>query len=325
MNFVKTGLNLPDFTLAHVSDFHVCLPESASASQFANKRILSYFSWRITRRRLHDPAVLGALAQAVRELAPDHVAVTGDLTQLGLPAEFDAARRFLEAMGSPRDVFVVPGNHDALVREGWEERFSRWADYMAPDGSAPPHPRVFPTLRVRGPVALIGLSTAHPTRPFSATGSIGADQLERCSGLLAAAGQRSLYRVVLIHHAPAAGMVSAHKRLSDADDFARLLQQQGAELILHGHTHQRLRTCLPGPQAPIPVIGASSASATQKDPLQCAGFGVVRISRTPTGWNSTFQEHRYAHERRGFIPGVQEPMNPQNPPHLVYETLKTYL
>ncbi len=309
MSFVKTGPDRADFTLIHLSDFHLCRPEKASPLAFANKRILSYLSWRIRRRRLHDPEILDALIQAVRAQAADLIAVTGDLTQLALPAECDAAHRCLEALGSPQHVFMVPGNHDALVSAGWEARWSRWSDYMRADGPASPGRTVLPALRVRGRIALIGLSSAHPTRPFSAAGRVGADPLARCSDWLAEAAQRSLFRIVLIHHPPVPGMVSAHKRLSDADAFARMVQRHGAELILHGHTHQRSRVYLPGPRKPIPVIGAPSASAASRDPLHRAGFGMIRISCTPAGWAATFQDHWYSQEDQRFVPGEEEPIS----------------
>lgn len=308
MRFVKTSRESADFALVHISDFHLCRPGGAPPAGFLNKRVLSFLSWRVRRRRLHDPAVLDALVHAVKAQAADHVAVTGDLTQLALPEEFDAARRVLEAIGSARDVFVIPGNHDALVPGGWEERLTRWADYMAGDGPDPSGRRWAPALRVRGPVALIGLSSAHPTRPFSAAGSVGAAQLARCAALLAEAAQRSLYRVLLIHHPPAPGSVSAHKRLLDAEALARMLERCGVELILHGHAHRRSRTELRGKDAPIPVLGAPSASAAGADPLHRAGFGVVRVRRTPDGWSATFQDHWYVRDRRRFIAGEPEPM-----------------
>lgn len=306
MDFVKTGQGAAAFTLVHISDFHLCRPSGAPPAGFFNKRILSYLSWRVGRRRLHDPAILDALVRAVKAQAADHVVVTGDLTQLSLPEEFDAARQVVEAIGSSRDVFVVPGNHDALVTRGWEERLTRWADYMAADGPDPSGQRAAPALRVRGPAALIGLSSAHPTRPFSAVGSVGAGQLARCAALLAEASQRSLYRVLLIHHPPVPGSPAARKRLLDAGDLGRVLERYGAELILHGHVHRRSRTKLPGNGAPIPVLGAPSASATGADPLHRAGFGVVRVRRTPNGWSATFQDHWYVQDRRRFIAGEPE-------------------
>ena len=323
MSFVKTDQGRAGFTLIHISDFHVCRPETVVSTAFASKRILSYLSWRIRRRRQHDPGVLDALASAVRDQAPDQVVVTGDLTQLALPGECDTARRCLEAIGPPHKVFMVPGNHDALVAAGQEMRWSRWAEYLSADAPGSPGRTVWPTLRVRGQAALIGLSSALPTRPFSAAGRVGADQLARCSELLHAAAQRSLYRVLLIHHPPVPGMLSARKRLDDAEAFAGMVQQKGAELILHGHLHRRSHTYLPGPNAPVPVLGAPSASATSPDPLHRAGFGVVRINRTPAGWEATLQNHWYAPQRKQFMPDLQAPIT-QSPPHLVSRTDKTY-
>lgn len=70
----------------------------------------------------------------------------------------------------PQKVFVVPGNHDALVPTAWEDGYARWADYMAPDDDAATSGSpTLPSLRVpRPPVALISISTAVPTRPLSA-------------------------------------------------------------------------------------------------------------------------------------------------------------
>jgi len=310
MNFVKTGLDRAPFTLIHISDFHFCRPQKTSFTAFGNKRLLSYLSWRVRRGRHHDPGVLAHLVRAVRAHTADHVVVTGDLTQLALPSEFDAARHCLEAIGPPRDVFMVPGNHDALVHAGWDARWPDWADYMNPDGSDPQGRSLLPALRIRGPIALIGLSSAHPTRPFSAGGRIGDGALTRCSEWLAQAARHPLFRIVLIHHPPVPGMLSAHKRLSDAEAFARMVQRHGAELILHGHTHQRSRTYLPGPQSPIPVLGAPSASATDRDPLRRAGFSVIRISRASAGWSATSQDHWYAPEEERFAPGEEETIAP---------------
>jgi 3',5'-cyclic AMP phosphodiesterase CpdA len=308
MSFVKTGPERDDFTLVHISDFHICRPETASLAAFANKRLLSYLSWRLRRRRLHDPEVLRALVRAVRDQAADHVVVTGDLTQLALAAECDAAQRCLEAIGSPREVFMVPGNHDALVSADWDTRRARWSDYMGADGPAPPDRAVLPARRVLGPIALIGLSSAHPTRPLSATGWIGAGPLARCADWLSEAARNSLFRVVLIHHPPVPGMVSAHKRLSDADAFARMARERGAELVLHGHMHRRSRAYLAGPRNPIPVIGAPSASATSRDPLDRAGFSLFRIKRTSNGWEATLRDHWYSQDQQGFVPGAEEPL-----------------
>jgi 3',5'-cyclic AMP phosphodiesterase CpdA len=302
MSFVKPGTACSAFTLIHISDFHLCRPTGVSFSRFLNKRAFSYLSWKVRRRREHRLEILRALIQTVQATTFDHIAVTGDLTQLALPAEFEQARLHLQDLGPPENVFVVPGNHDALVPTAWEDGYARWAAHMAPDSAGTGPPAFFPTLRIRGPVALIGISTAWPTRPLSASGCIGAVQLARCADVLSETARRNLYRVVLIHHPPLPDAVSFHKRLTDAESFLPLIRQHGAELILHGHSHRRSRADLPGPAGSVPVLGVSSASASSRDSLHQAVFRIFRINRTSAGWATTCQDHAYDHTSGLFIP-----------------------
>jgi len=302
MSFVKPGTTRSAFTLVHISDFHLCRPAGIGFSRLLNKRAFSYLSWKVRRRHEHRMEVLRALTRAVQAVGCDQIAVTGDLTQLALPAEFEDARLHLQDLGPPQNVFVVPGNHDALVATAWEDGYARWVDYLAPDDAETGSPPGFPTLRVRGSVALIGISTAQPTRPLSAAGSIGAAQLARCAEVLSETARRNLYRVLLIHHPPVPNAVSYHKRLTDAESFLPLLRQHGAELILHGHSHRRSRTDLPGPAGSVPVLGVSSASANSRDPIHQAVFRVFRITPTSSGWLTICQDHALDHDSGLFIP-----------------------
>jgi len=301
MNFVKRNTLLTTLTLIHISDFHLCQTSGISPGRFLNKRLFSYLSWRIRRQREHRPQVLEALTRAVQAADADHVVVTGDLTQLALPSEFDQARSILQALGPPQKVFVVPGNHDALVAAPWPESYARWADYMASDSANPQRHVEFPTLRMRGPVALIGLCTARPTRLLSAAGSLGTRQLQRLAEILQETARRSLFRVLLIHHPPIPGMVSFHKRLMDAEAFAVIAKQQGAELVLHGHSHLCSRAEMDGPLGRIPVLGISSASAASPHPQRRAAFRSVRIARTAEGWTTSFQDFLFSEETQRFI------------------------
>ena len=60
--------------------------------------------------------MLDALVADMQAQRPDHIAVTGDLVNLALEAEFTPAQAWLESVGTPQRVTVVPGNHDAYVR-----------------------------------------------------------------------------------------------------------------------------------------------------------------------------------------------------------------
>ncbi|MCU0561184.1 MAG: metallophosphoesterase [Desulfobacterales bacterium] len=294
MSLVKCASGAAAFTLIHLSDFHHCRPGTAGPDRFLNKRLFSLLSWRLRRGREHREEHLELLARAVRAEAADMVAVTGDLTQLALPAEFRQARESLSALGPAERVFAVPGNHDALVKVPWREGLGVVSDFMAPDSGGGQGPPTFPTLRVRAPVALIGVATARPTPPFSAAGRVGAAQLRRLADLLTETARERLFRVLLIHHPPLPGMVPRRKALTDAAALCALIRRCGAELVLHGHCHRLSRSQAAGPAAPVPVLGVSSATARSDHPERRAAFRRIRIRRGAHGWETRVQEHLLA-------------------------------
>ena len=248
---------MPTFRLAHLTDPHLQPPADAlSRADIFSKRGLSAFAWR-RKGPEHQPQVLRALTGDIRAYGPDHIALTGDLINFAAPAEFEAARAWLQSLGDPRDITVSPGNHDALVARDAPERFAPWREWLG-DGADP----VFPSLRERGPIAIINVSSAVPTAPWLATGRVGKDQLDALARLLDSLDGRDLFRLFLIHHPPARGVVSKRKSLEDGDDLRALLKSRPVDLILHGHGHEPAVSQVDGPTGPIPVLGAPSASAS---------------------------------------------------------------
>ena len=302
------------FILAHLSDPHLAYHQDIRFVDLLNKRFFGYIKWRLKRRFGYRSEVLAALIQDVRANRPDHIAVTGDLTHLGLPAEFEKAKELLGAIGSASQVTIVPGNHDAYVAGALDCRLAEWADYMVSDGrgfcdgeeisiSA-----VFPSLRIRGPAALIGVSTARPCSTFLAVGCIGSDQLERLQKLLIESGQMGLFRVVLMHHPPISGVVSWRKRLTDAEEFQKTLQDCGAELILHGHSHHPSKSYLKTSDGRIPVIGVPSASAAAENPRRRARYHLYRVSRRADGWQIRVCVRSYVNKGKGFDTEEEYPL-----------------
>jgi 3',5'-cyclic AMP phosphodiesterase CpdA len=141
----------------------------------------------------------------------------------------------------------------------------------------------FPFVRRRGHIALIGLSTAVATPLLMATGRLGADQISRCSAVLAQLKDQGCFRVILIHHPPA-GSRAAHKRLVDAEDFRQVLRQQGAELVLHGHDHVASLVWLEGREGRIPVVGVPAASAVARGHHAPAAYNLYRIAEDGDRW-----------------------------------------
>ena len=150
------------FTLAHLSDPHLAPLPQPHWSELLNKRVTGYFNWQRTRRFVHDASVLATIVADLKAHRPDHIAVTGDLANIALAQEFVRGREWLQGLGSPQQVSFVPGNHDAYVRAGMGYAIRQWGDYMCGDHDAAD----FPYLRRRGPLALIGLSSAVPTAPL---------------------------------------------------------------------------------------------------------------------------------------------------------------
>lgn len=297
------------FTLAHVSDLHLSSLLGVRAGALLGKRALGYLSWRLRRRHEHRAEVLDALRTDLQGLRPDHIAVTGDLTHLGLPHEFAEAARWLQALGGPTDVTVIPGNHDAYAKEPWGDTFACWAPYMAGDGAdggahaqRPGGMAFFPCLRRRGDVVLISLSSAVPTAPLLATGRLGARQLGRLEALLGELRDAGLFRVVLVHHPPAAHTVGWRKSLTDAAALRDVLARQGADLVLHGHAHITAAAYLGAAGGGTLAIGAPSTSLLHHEVDRYARYHVYRIAREPIGWRLRVAVRAYAPERGRFEP-----------------------
>ena len=294
------------FTLAHLSDPHLAYPHGSRFTDFLNKRFFGYLKWRLQRKSEHHDDVLAGMIQDVRDAQPDHIVVTGDLTHLGLPAEFAKAKKLLEALGSASQVTIIPGNHDAYVDGALDCRLVEWLDYMVSDGIKvcdemnSTVKAIFPSLRVRDGMALIGVSTAQPCSTFLAVGCIGNDQLQQLEKILIETGQKCLFRIVLIHHPPISGVVTWRKRLTDAQAFQKTLQDCGAELILHGHSHHQSQTYLQTSRGRIPVLGVPSASSAGAHRKRRARYHLYRLSPRPDGWDIRVCVRCYVHTENRF-------------------------
>src|SRR5882757_9701820 len=104
------------FTLAHLSDPHLPPLPAPTFRELAGKRALGYLNWTRNRHKVHRREVLDTLVADLQAQRPDHIAITGDLVNISLAAEFGPARAWLQGVGPPDRVTVVPGNHDAYMR-----------------------------------------------------------------------------------------------------------------------------------------------------------------------------------------------------------------
>jgi len=268
------------FTLAHLSDPHLPPLPAARLRDLAGKRALGYLNWTRNRHKYHRRDVLDALVADLRAQRPDHIAVTGDLVNLALETEFAPARSWLESVGTPDHVTVIPGNHDIYVRTTRHRFAHTFEAYLRGDGDNAN--ATFPFVRRRGPLALIGVSSAVPTPPLMATGWLGRNQRDTLDRILAQLAVEPAFRVLLVHHPLHSD--SRVKRLTDSRALRALLSTHGVDLILHGHDHIHSTMWFDGPQGKIPAIGVPSASALARRHYPAAAYNLFSIARDGDIW-----------------------------------------
>ncbi|WP_187972281.1 metallophosphoesterase family protein [Aquibium microcysteis] len=282
------------FRLAHLSDLHLGPLPDISYRELASKRITGYVNWQRNRRKAIHNGVTDALLQDIARHGVDHLAVTGDLVNLALDAEIDVAREWLAMAGEPDRLSVVPGNHDAYVPGALHKACRAWRPWMT--GEKTPvrlSESGFPYLRTCGDVALIGVSSAHATAPFLALGTFREEQAAGVATLLDIAAARGLFRIVMIHHPPVRGLTTAHKRLYGIGLFQKIVARHGAELVLHGHTHDPTLSWIRGKGHRVPVLGVTAAGQGTAGEKQPAQYNLVEIDGKPGAW-------RVMHSRRGI-------------------------
>lgn len=292
------------FQLAHFSDPHLGPLPKPSLWQLLSKRLTGYINWKRNRAKSFSDLYLNALISDLADQQADHIALTGDLVNIALPEETRLAGIWLRRLGTAEHVSVVPGNHDAYTASGLQNALREWCPYMLGDTNS--QTPTFPYLRRRGPLAIIGCSSAIATLPFMATGTFSASQEEATARLLQQT--KDCFRVVLIHHPPFPDATPFHKRLIGAERFRNMIAEHGADLVLHGHTHIHSYQQIAGPNGVVPVIGVPSASngPGHKKPAGC--YNLFSVQGESDNWQVTWQTRGILDEK-GTICRVGETIN----------------
>jgi len=283
------------YVIAHISDLHIPPLPKLELSQLATKRILGLFSWHHKWKNEHRMAILDALLKQLGDIGPDHICVTGDITFTTHPGEVDQATDWMEKLGDPSNVSLIPGNHDAYVPGALDYALEKWGRWMVDDDGR----QGFPYLHRRGPVNIIGLSSAVVTPPLTSIGYIGEEQLEKARTLLAQTREENRPTLLMVHHAPHDGATRKTKALEDRQALQDLLREYPVDAVLHGHLHYPVRASLDGADGPIPVLGAASASALGKR-KGAAHFHLIEVDTSHQKPVLAVQHYWYDAERHMF-------------------------
>jgi 3',5'-cyclic AMP phosphodiesterase CpdA len=196
------------------------------------------------------PPVLEALRRLVHESGPALVVLSGDVTQRARPAQFAAARAFVQSLRAP--VLAIPGNHDiplfalaTRLRAPYARYSAAFGDELEPAWSSPEW-------------LVLGVNTTRWWRHKQ--GEVSPAQIERVAARLRQAGPGQL-RVVVVHQ-PMAVIEDSDRRnlLRGHAQAAAAWAASGAQLVLGGHIHLPYVLDLPAPRGgPLWVVQAGTA------------------------------------------------------------------
>lgn len=258
--------------IAHLTDIHVADEKDYEGQE----------GWP-ARVRKHCQDLLGHLLTDLRDQRPDHVVLTGDLTQTALRGEFEKARRHLDHYLPGVGVSVLPGNHDRWHADS-EAHFLEWfGDLSRCDLEG----RGFPFCHLLGNVALVGLDSSPfvpGVDPGIVKGYVDPNQLERLKEITKDRRVAGRVVVALLHH---------HLRLSDedaaaddpkdptplenTDEVQQALVEAGVHLVLHGHRHKQMRVDITWAGKTIPVLCPGSATRLDHRPDRTARYNVYTL------------------------------------------------
>lgn len=200
-----------------------------------------------------QPQVVEALVTLARLQRPDLLVLSGDITQRAQPAQFQAARAFMDRLGAP--FLAIPGNHDLPLFDVWTRLRRPYARHSAAFGAELEPLYSSPDLMV---------ACVNTTRAWQhKNGEVSAQQIDRVARLLANATPAQL-RVVVVHQPVAV------TRAEDAPNLLRghaaALQRwaaAGADLVMGGHIHLPFVLALHGLARPLWAVQAGTAVSSR--------------------------------------------------------------
>jgi len=203
-----------------------------------------------------QPQVVEALVALAAQQRPDLVVLSGDITQRARPAQFRAAKAFVDRLGAP--VLAIPGNHDIALFDLWTRLMQPYAGFASVFGADLEPVCSAPDCLV------LGVNTTRAWRHRH--GQVSGAQMARVARLLAAAKPEQL-RVVVVHQplAVADAGESVHLLRGHAR-AAQVWAQAGAHLVLGGHIHLPFTLPLPGLARHLWVVQAGTAVSARTRP-----------------------------------------------------------
>lgn len=252
------------------------------------------------------------LALAARE-RPEVAVLSGDITQRARPAQFRAAKAFVERLGAP--VLAVPGNHDIALFDLWARAARPYARYASAFGAD------LEPVHASRDLLVVGVNTTRAWRHKE--GEVSPLQIERVAALLRKARPQQL-RVVVVHHPAAVHRDQDRRHLLRGHHAAlRAWSAAGADLVLGGHIHLPYTLAPAGLARRLWVVQAGTAVSARTRPGFPNSVNIVRWdgasatrSAGPPGEDAgrgdcVIERWDYAPDARAFVRAALARLTPE--------------
>ncbi|MFZ6798784.1 metallophosphoesterase family protein [Undibacterium sp. Di24W] len=200
-----------------------------------------------------QPQVMAGLTSLVKQQKPNLLVLSGDITQRARPAQFHAARRFMDSLHVP--FLAIPGNHDIPLLNIWSRLSNPYARHIAAFGSELEPFYSSPDMMI------ICVNTTRAWRHKH--GELSAQQIARVTDLLSQASAEQL-RIIVVHQ-PIAVTRAKHKvhLLRGHSEALPAWSAAGADLVMGGHIHLPYVLPLAGLARPTWAVQAGTAVSSR--------------------------------------------------------------
>jgi len=259
-----------------------------------------------------QPHVVEALVALATQQRPDVVVLSGDITQRARPAQFRAARAFVERLGAP--VLAIAGNHDIALFDLWARLSRPYARYAMAFGTE------LEPVHSSQDLLVVCVNTTRAWRHKN--GEVSSAQIDRVAKLLAAASPQQL-RVVVVHQPAAVTQARDRPNLLRGHSAAtRAWSAAGADLVMGGHIHLPYTLALHGCARRLWVVQAGTAVSSRTRPgvpnsvnllrwgEAYGGSGPQAHTRSGARGHCLIEQWDFAHPDRVFVRTAVTPVQP---------------
>ncbi|MCG6954733.1 MAG: metallophosphoesterase [Gemmatimonadetes bacterium] len=248
--------------------------------------------------RPYRPHAAEAFLSLGRDLAPDLVVLSGDLTQRAKAREYQTVRDFVAKVQAP--LVITPGNHDVPLYRIWERLVSpygKWRRFMSEELDS--------VTRLAG-ATVVALNSSAPRRAIVG-GRLDARQVAFARRALTASAGSDVRILVTHHHFVVTPDGGGGHPLPRAGELLRAFESMGVDLILGGHVHRThlstSRALVPDPEGRpgIPLLACGTTASSRGRPPEEGANGLHVIRVDDRGVEVT--PYRFDERSRHFDPG----------------------